>query len=147
MKHHDLMNDPFYAQLIHVIESTIVKIDKAASQSGFKCTDSLVKSALNKARRLESPDPANGRPDPANREEFIQEMANAIAVCRQELFIEGSCCEEECSSDTHQHGVSHGDWVRAISAVEASLKIRRSPEPGGRDYLDFIQKFVTEGRL
>ena len=43
--------------------------------------------------------------------------------------------------------VSHADWNRAISAVEASLKVRRSTEPGSRSYLDYVRTFIGEGRV
>jgi len=43
--------------------------------------------------------------------------------------------------------VSPADWNKSIIAVEASLKVRRSNEPGSRDYLDYVRRFIEERRV
>jgi hypothetical protein len=120
MSNLDLMKDPFYAQLMFVIECAICKADEAAQKKGVRLTDSNIKSALNKARRM--------MPEKV--------IAPVESLERREDFVEGRIA-----------GVSPGDWGKAISAVEASLKVRRRDEPGSRDYLDFVRRFVEEERL
>ena len=138
----DLMNDPFYAQLMFLIESCISKADRDGQGKGVRLTDSNIKSALNKARHL-SVKPV---PDPLEvvetREDIIHELATSIAANR-ELFR----VETETASGKEKAPISSAEWVKAISAVEASLKVRRSDEPGSRCYLDFVGRFIEEGRL
>jgi hypothetical protein len=136
----DLMKDPFYAQLMFVIEGAICNADKDAQAKGVRLTDSNIKSALNIARRM-TPERRLIAPaePPSNREEIVEELARSVAANR-ELFLEET-------GDGARTPVSQVDWVKAISAVEASLKVRRRDEPGSREYLDFVRRFVAEKRL
>jgi hypothetical protein len=137
----DLMKDPFYAQLMFVIESAICKADQAAQEKGMRLTDSNVKSALNKARRMMPERVIAPVESLETREDFVEELARSIAANREVLLEETEGAEGEITE------VSLVDWAKAISAVEASLKLRHRNEPGSRDYLDFVRRFVEEGRL
>jgi len=140
MKNHDLMNDPFYAQLMFVIESAICMADKDAKKAGVRLTDSSIKSALNKARRITPQQVVTPLTKLECRDDFVEELARSIAANR-ELLAE----ENEDGGDKQE--VSPADWKNAISAVEASLKVRRSTEPGTRYYLDYICDFIGEGKV
>jgi len=141
MSNLDLMKDPFYAQLMFVIESAICKADEAAQKKGVRLTDSNIKSALNKARRMMPEKVIAPVESLDRREDFVEELARSIAANREVLL------EETEGAEGRIAGVSPGDWSKAISAVEASLKVRRRDEPGSRDYLDFVRRFVEEERL
>lgn len=136
----DLLKDPFYAQLMHVIENVICLADKDAQEKGIRLTDSNIKSALNKARRV-TPEMVRARTEfPETREAILQEMSLSIAANRELL-------REESADGTGQVAISHADWGKAIGAVEASLQVRRSDEPGSRCYLDFVRNFIEKGTL
>lgn len=135
----DPMRDPFYARLMFSIEKTICMTDRDAASKGIRLTDSNIKSALNKARHTAPQAAITGLEKVETREDFVMELGLSIAANRR-LLLEDS---------TEAPGlvwrpVSPADWTIAISAVEASLKTRRSTEPGGRSYLDFIHTFVKE---
>ena len=138
----DPMRDPFYAQLMYFIERIICMADKDAATKGIRLTDSNIKSALNKARRTISEAAVARREKIESREDIVMELALSIAANR-ELLME----ESNEAAATVQEPVSHADWNRAISAVEASLKVRRSTEPGSRSYLDYVRTFIGEGRV
>jgi len=143
MSKHDLMKDPFYAQLMHVVETTICKADREAQKKGLRLTDSNIKSALNKARRITTTlRVADAAESLETREGIIEELARSIASNR-ELLKEVI----ESEDGTGRAEVSRADWNNAIVAVEASLKLRRSVEPGTRFYLDFVRPFTEEGKL
>ncbi|MEI6351576.1 MAG: hypothetical protein WCP06_10790 [Verrucomicrobiota bacterium] len=135
----DLMKDPFYAQLMFVIESVICKADKSAAENGVRLTDSAIKSALNKARHMTPEKIIEPIISIVKREDLIEELARCIAGNRELLEIDGP--EGEGMDVTRAH------WDNAISAVEASLKTRNHGGPGSRDYLDFIHSFVERGQL
>ena len=125
-----------------VIESAICNADSDAQKNGFRLTDSNIKSALNKARRV-TPERVGGRREAfETREDFIDELALSIAANR-ELLAEESNGED----GVERTEVSLADWVKAIAAVEDSLKLRRSTEPGSRDYLDYVQRFIRERKV
>jgi hypothetical protein len=133
------MKDPFYAQLMYVIEGAICNADEDAQKKGVRLTDSNIKSALNKARRM-TPGRVTGLAEPpTTREEIVEELARSIAANREVFLAE--------TEDGERGEVIWADWVRAISAVEASLKVRQRNEPGSRDYLDFVRRFIEEKRL
>ena len=136
------MKDPFYAQLIHVVETTICKADREAQKKGLRLTDSNIKSALNKARRITPQSGAVAAEPLETREGIIEELARSIASNR-ELLREVT----ESEDGAGRAEVSRADWNNAIMAVEASLKLRRSVEPGTRFYLDFVRPFTEEGKL
>jgi len=140
MRNHDLMKDPFYAQLSYVVESAICKADQEAQKKGIRLTDSNIKSALNKARRI-TPQRSVLPLDAINtREAFIEELALSIAAQREIL-------EHTAEDGSDGTAISHADWVKAILVVEASLKLRKSDEPGSRFYLDFVRRFIELGEL
>ena len=140
MKNHDLMRDPFFAQLMYVIESAICMADKHAKESGVRLTDSSIKSALNKARRITPNQIITPLTKLESRDDFVEELARSIAANR-EIFVE----ETEYGGEKQE--ISPSDWINAISAVEASLKLRRSTEPGTRYYLDYVRNFIGEGKV
>jgi hypothetical protein len=142
MSAHDLFKDPYFAQLAYVIERCICKADRAAQEKSIRLTDSNIKSALNKARRIDARDMPAPLERVQSREDFIDELAGSIAANRRLLEVDGG---EE--GDSQPCPVPLADWVKAISAVEASLKIRRSSEPGSRDYLDYVHGFVEQGAV
>ena len=135
----DPMRDPFYAQLMYVIEKAIWMADKDAAAKRIRLTDSNIKSALNKARCASPQGAIAGVEKIESREEVVMKLALSLAANR-ELLVE----ESREAAGTVQKPVSHADWNRAISAVEASLKVRRSTEPGSRSYLDYIRTFIEE---
>jgi len=137
----DLMKDPFYAQLMFVVESAICKADKSAQDQGVRLTDSNIKSALNKARRMTPEKVIAPVEFLRRREDFVDELARSIAANRKVLLTQAEGAEGERTE------VSHADWAKAISAVETSLKLRHRDEPGSRDYLDFVRSFIEERRL
>ena len=137
----DLMRDPFYARLMFVVESAICKADKAAQEQGVRLTDSNIKSAMNKARRMTPEKVIAPVESLGTREDFVEELARSIAANGKVLFEQAEGAESEMKE------VSQADWVKVISAVETSLKLRHRDEPGSRDYLDFVRSFIEEGRL
>jgi len=52
MKAHDLMRDPFYAQIIYRVEAAIHAADKAAMAAGISFTDGQIKSVLDKSSAI-----------------------------------------------------------------------------------------------
>ena len=88
MNNHDLMRDPFYAQLMYVIETAIHKADKAAQEQGVRLNDSAIKSALNKARKKALENATVQVESLKTREDFIEELARSIAVNRTFLAEE-----------------------------------------------------------
>ena len=137
MKKLELMQDPFYAQLMAVIETTICEADDHARAAGVRLTDSSIKYALNRARNITPEQEIAPLPKLESRDEFVEELARNIAANRQLLL-------EQTPDGASQREVSISDWVKAISAVRASLKIRRSDEPGSRSYLEFIHRFIED---
>ena len=111
MSAHDLLKDPFYAQLMFVIESCICKADHNAAEMGVRLTDSNIKSALNKARKLTTNLVIEPKPNIANREDVIAELAASIAANRKLLEVEGE--------DNQIRDISNEDWMKAIAAPAA----------------------------
>jgi hypothetical protein len=136
------MKDPFYAQLMFVVESAICKADKAAREQGVRLTDSNIKSALNKARRMTPEKVIAPVESLTKREDFVEELARSIAANREIILEQAEGAEEGDLTE-----VSQADWIQAIAGVEVSLKMRHRNEPGSRDYLDFVRSFIEEGRL
>ncbi len=142
MSVHDLMKDPYFAQLMYVIEQAICMGDTAAEQKGVRLTDSNIKSALNKARNMAADMVITPVERLETREDFIMELALSIAANRK-VILE----EEDGPEGPIQAEVSQDDWRKAILAVEASLKVRRSTEPGSRYYLDYVHQFIEQRRV
>lgn len=127
---------------MYVIERAICMADKDAQERGIRLTDSNIKSALNQARSIGPEKVIASGGELETREDIVKELALSIAANR-EFIME----ESEGPSGTAQTEVSRADWVKAISAVKASLKVHKSPEPGSRYYLDYVRRFIEERRV
>lgn len=141
MNAHKLMKDPFYAQLVYCIESAISEADKHARSMEIRLTDSNIKSALNKARKFKPEPPETNEPpqsDLRTKDEVIAELIRSLAGLHTLLESEGE--EGDVAP------VSEADVKKGIAAVEASLKIHKSPEPGSRYYLDYVKDFLEKAR-
>ncbi len=139
MKTRDRMGDPFYANLMFQIEQIICGSDGLAKEKGIVLTDSQVRSALIKtSKKLEGADP-----DVPQANERDKALAGLIGnLCRAweglgllEISIDGA---------KHEKSVDVVAWIKAIEAVEDSLQIRKSPVPGSRCYLDYVQRFIAD---
>lgn len=133
MKIRDRMGDPFYANLMFRIERIVCSADGLAKENGLVWTDSQVRSAFVKTiKKLEGGTPEI--PQANERDKTLAELIERLCLAWQNL---GPVCERN---------VACGDWINAIEAVEDSLQIRKSPVPGSRCYLDFVQRFIADAQ-
>jgi hypothetical protein len=129
-----LMKDPFYAGIMHKIETLIHHCDEEALRdSSLSLTDSNVKSAIRKAvGLLQGKRPALDMGDA--REQWISRIAtdlvNLNGIGQKEVLL-----------------VDPKDYLRALLAVEDSLKTRREMYGHSRGYLDFLKRFIENGEL
>ena len=128
MKSGALMKDPFYAQIIHAVEKRIHEFDETAQQAGIQLTDSNVKSAIRQTLgRLKNKPPKCSGAD--EREKQIEALGvDLTALCSVQQ-------------------VKTADYLKALLAVEDSLKTRREMAGHSRGYLDFLKRFIEEGSL
>lgn len=123
MKRNSLGGDPHLTGIIFGIEILIHEHDKAADCA---YNDSLVKSALNMtASRLKGKEPKN--PPKSDKDRFKHNLSNNLV-------------DDAASLDD----VPAVDYIRALSAVEVSLKRRRDHHNSARGYLDFLEGFIKE---
>lgn len=117
----DRMRDPFFAQLMFLIEQMICAADRDAAERGVILKDSQVQSALTKAKGLAAGKaPKIGESTEAER--ILKELIMSINQAPQNMI------------------------EQSIEAVVDSIKTRRSGLPGSRDYLDFVQEFVARAK-
>ncbi len=127
------MKNPFYAQIMHRIETLIHSRDaEALRDSSLSLTDSNIKSALRKAVGfLQGKRPALDMDDA--REQWISRVAT-------ELVSLGDFLKEK-------QELEQKEYLRALLAVEDSLKTRREMYGHSRGYLDFLKRFIENGDL
>ena len=133
------MRDPFYTQMIFSIENIICQADAEAKSKGITLTDAHVKSALNKARRLtEGKTPEI--PECNERERILAKLIRTVHSGPQVLaeIRVGPDGKEE------QVDINRRDWIAAIKRVEKSLDIRRGTAPGSRNYMDYVNDFLSD---
>lgn len=122
------MNDPFYAEIMFGIESLIHERDV---KSDGKMTDSDAKSAIRKALSM-----LKGKPmvtSPKSERERIKGALSFALVGNFERI------EKEVA-------ITKGGYMKALLAVEESLKRRRKLHGHPRGYLDFLVDFIAEAR-
>jgi hypothetical protein len=143
---HDRMKDPFYGYLMAVIENVIAEADTEASERTRPFTDSQVRSALIKSIQTAR----GGKPAVPSASEHEKLLADLIArILRKREDIRTREAEEDGEEITEDfeatsETVSPQDWIRAIEAVVAALKIRTQMAAHPRGYLDFIHEFVQK---
>lgn len=143
MSKHDLMKDPFYAQILYAIESRIHSVDQAGAGRGVVFTDSLIRSALVRAiNTAKGRPPAPVPPTAADKERRPAELAAELGTVRSEIMIgipqdDGSVVEEPLPA---------AEWVNALLAVRESCELRGDGRPGSRCYLDFLNEFIKTGK-
>ncbi len=132
MANHNLMKDPYFAQIMLRVETCIHEADhEAREEEGLMPKDSSVKSALRKAELgLAGKKPA--KPPKDALENWIAGLA--------ELLVETAAELEE------SEGVSKGDFLRILGAAKDSLDTRREMANSPRGYLDFLEGFIKQAR-
>jgi hypothetical protein len=135
------MGDPFSAQLMFQIEQFICRANSQTKEKGLALTDSQVRSALiTTIKKLEGADPAIPRAN--DRDAILAELIETLCLASQDLgekftAVDGAEVEQDLAA---------ADWTKAIEAVEHSLQIRKSPVPGSRCYLDYVQQLIADAK-
>ena len=132
MANHNLMKDPYFAQLMLRVETCINQADhEAREEEGLVPKDSSVKSALRKAELgLGGKKPVNPPKDAL--EVWIAGLAELLIETAKEL--------EEAD------GVPRSDFLRTLGAARESLDTRREMAGSARGYLDFLDGFMKQMR-
>ena len=133
------MQDPFYAGLLLQIESRICQTDTDATEAGMPLTDSQVRSAVVKARKMaEGGQPAIAGETP--RDLILRDLAQMLS--RVPDFLQEARTNAE--GQTVRKPIDIKDWIKALETVLDSMKTRKVDQPGSRAYLDFAREFVAE---
>ena len=134
MNNLDLMKDPYYVRILHLIEQQINNSSLGAKAEGIKYTDSNIKSVLNKVKnKLKGKSP---KVDKKNRKETLL----------ADLFFELSAMPDIVkfeNDDKELESLPKKDWILSFMCVEDSLK-RTTGESGSTAYLEFLEGFVPE---
>lgn len=135
------MKDPFYAGLMFQAEQMICQADTEAKSCGCILTDSQVRSAIIKTqKKLQGAHP--DIPETNDCEKILADLIDSLLQAPNALA-------EEVLSENGQRTekpLNGSDWRKALETVADSIKTRKSPLPGSRDYLDFLHGFISMGR-
>ena len=135
---HDRMRDPFYAPLLLQIESAICWTDNEAKEAGLDLSDSQVRSALVKVRKLvQGHDPKI--PQETERDQILWQLIMALWHAPDNLMEEGVGPGGEKTREPLE--LAH--WDTALETVLSSMKIHQVDAPGSRAYLDFVREFIA----
>lgn len=130
-------DDDYISFLVYEIEKLIAAYDDAAESKGIRLTDSNVRSVLSKIRKhIEGGNPSV--PESNDREKMLSFMTNAISNMIDESI--------ELNAEHSQSDPMEKDWLVAIEAIDDSIKLRKTPIPGGRDYLDYLENFIKNAK-
>ncbi|MCK4563064.1 MAG: hypothetical protein KAU94_00160 [Verrucomicrobia bacterium] len=129
----DLMQDPFYAQIMFRIETLIHERDEEAKrESDLTLKDTNVKSSIRKAMGMLQGKSPKLDPGPL-LDHWIGRIATDLCGLWEVFEKEGN--------------VEQRQYIRALLAVEDSLKTRRELEGHSRGYLDFLKRFIEQCRI
>ncbi len=128
MKIRDLMKEPFYAKIIFGIESIIHEHDE---KSDGKLKDSDAKSSIRKALSI-----LKGKPLSLSPKNASDRMKGELS-----LSLIGNFEWEEKKSQ-----ITRNDYMKALLAVEDTLKTRHKHAAHPRGYLDFLVGFIAQVR-
>ena len=129
----DLMKDPFYAQIMFRIETLIHERDEEAKrESDLTLKDTNVKSAIRKAMGM-----LQGKSPKLDPGPLLDHWIGRIAI---------DLCGQ-CNVVENEENVERRHYIRALLAVEDSLKTRRELEGHSRGYLDFLKRFIEQRRI
>ena len=137
----DRMRDPFFAQLMFLIEDLVCTSDSEARGKEIVLKDSQILSALTKAHGLISGKQPQIN-DSTEGERILKNLIFAIA----QLTANPDSPVLEPLEEGLLEPVSKKDWRLTIEAVMESLSIRRSKVPGSREYLDFLKNFIGKAK-
>ena len=132
MSTRDLMQDPHYAGLMFEIESKIYEHDQeTGGDVGVNFTDSDTKSSIRKTMSILR----GKRPltTPKNEKERLKGKLSIELVGVYEY-------EHKTAN------VSRGAYIKALLAVEDSLKTRHDHHGHSRGYLDFLVGFMNDAQ-
>jgi hypothetical protein len=132
MRPRDLMTDPFYAQVMFIIESKIHEYDQQPPGSAsVKLTDSDVKSAIRKTMSI------------LGGKKPVAIPSNERERSKGQLAIELVGVFEFLQANSK---VSRGEYLKTLLAVEDSLKTRHEYYGRSRGYMDFLDEFIKDAK-
>lgn len=139
---HDRMLDPFFANLMFIIEQMICAIDIDAKNQGITLKDSQINSALVKAMALT----AGKNPkieEKTEADQFIKKLILTIHKAPEIMSKNIKWLDET----EDKKPLKTSDWILTMETLIASMKTRRSDLPGSRSYLDFAHTFIDDALL
>lgn len=132
-----LVRDPFFQRFLFQIEQSICTVDNDAKSEGVVLSDSQVRSALVKAKKLvQGASPQVSRESAPDR--FLWVLIQNIVHAPDGLIDELQPTDGVPLSDAQW--VAY--WLKALDTVMESIKSRKSSSPGSRVYLDFVHGFI-----
>ncbi len=126
-------------QLMYCIENIVYQADDGATKLGMHLTDSQIKSALNKVTKL-----LLGRkieiPASSQKEKIIAKLIDSIYWARENYTEQ----RWDWHGEIVEKPLSRAEWLKTIEAVESSIKIMKSHEPGSRRYIEHMRAFMSK---
>ena len=113
----DRMKDSFYAGLLIQIERMIYLTDKEAWENGVELTDSQIRSALIKAKKLAQGD-APTVPEATPRDQVLAKLILSLQEAPGDLVVETRLPD----GTTEEEPLPMVDWVKALETVMADLR-------------------------
>jgi len=135
MKFGDIVQYPHFSKIVYEIEKTIYSWDKYSQSQQVTWKDSDVKSALRKIMGL-AKGPMPSLPEKSEKDKLFKKLI-------LELLDLGAGLKTLKSEKT----VSERDWIVSLKVVEDSLKTRREMYGHSRGYLEFLEDFLTKGKI
>jgi hypothetical protein len=124
---------------MYCIENIVYQADDGATKLGMHLTDSQIKSALNKVTKL-----LLGRkieiPASSQKEKIIAKLIDSIYWARENYTEQ----RWDWHGEIVEKPLSRAEWLKTIEAVESSIKIMKSHEPGSRRYIEHMRAFMSK---
>jgi hypothetical protein len=144
MSNHKALKDPFYAQIIYMVEEKLHESDKLAATRGITLSDSAIRSALVRAMNEAEGKQSKTPPGPSPKDQFLAELVAQLAILRSCIDVASN--EDDAKDESKLEPLPRADWIIVLDAIKESCAIRTSSAPASRDYLDYIATFLAEAQ-
>jgi hypothetical protein len=133
------ISDPAFAPILLTIESIIHFMDEAALRTGVVWSDTQVIGIMQKVAASAKGHDAKLDFGESLRDQLLRELYERLVQTPTHIFEE----IRQSDGSIQKRPLRKLFWIGCLNTVVHAARLRKSPFPGTRRYLDYLKVFIT----
>jgi hypothetical protein len=140
MRQAEAIADPAFAPILLTIESIIHFMDEAALRTGVVWSDVQVIGIVQKVASSAKGHDVKLDFGESLRDQLLRELYERLRQTPKRIFEE----IRQSDGSIEKRPLRNLFWIGCLNTVVHAARLRKSPFPGTRRYLDYLKVFITQ---